>query len=476
MTSAGKMRYDPESLEGAGFLSAAGHVMRRGAAAFFIGALGLAGLAEAVEDSRPPKPRPMVLAVRAPAEVAASATLAGTDAKATDDTQSAATEDLPAIRGPYIVADAESGRVIEEYDALRPWYPASTSKLMTLYTVFKAVKAGQIRLDTRILYSANAAAEPASKMGFRPGTTLTLDNALKMMMVKSANDVAVAVAEAVGGSVEGFAYKMNLASQALGMTRSHWVNPHGLPDLGQVTTARDMALLGRALLVEFPEHREYLRLPAIKIGGRVLKNYNALLERYEGATGMKTGFICASGYNLVASARRGGRELIAVVFGEYGGKARTRRAAELLDEGFASGVTVTDAPVMIADAQSGKTFDAPLDMRPYVCGPRTRVASEANEDDDGAGAVTPEQSHLSVLPIYIGPPVAVSAIVPAVFGEAAFVAPIPRPRPDPNAPGDAAAVMNAFAPIDQGAETTAPAAAIGAAAGSASPLYSVLPR
>ena len=449
--------------------------MRRGTAAFLIGVLGFAAIAVAAEDARLPKPRPVVLAVRAPAEVTASATLAGTDAKATADTQAAATEDLPAIRGPYIVADAESGRVIEEYDALRPWYPASTSKLMTLYTVFKAVKTGQIRLDTRILYSANAAAEPASKMGFRPGTTLTLDNALKMMMVKSANDIAVAVAEAVGGSVEGFAYKMNLASQALGMTRSRWVNPHGLPDLGQITTARDMALLGRALLVEFPEHREYLRLPAIKIGGRVLKNYNALLERYEGATGMKTGFICASGYNLVASARRGGRELIAVVFGEYGGKARTRRAAELLDEGFASGVTVTDAPVMIADAQSGKTFDTPLDMRPYVCGPRrTRVASEANEDDDGAGAATPEQSHLSVLPIYIGPPVQVSALVPAVFGEAAFVAPIPRARPDPNAPDRA--VMNAFAPVDQGAQATAPAAAIGAAIGSPSPLYSVLPR
>jgi D-alanyl-D-alanine carboxypeptidase len=434
-------------------------------------------VAAEASEARLPKPRPVALSLRAPGTVA-SATLASTDAKAGEDAQASATEDLPDIRGPYIIADAQSGRVIEEFDAARPWYPASTSKLMTLYTVFKAVKAGEIRLDTRILYTANAAAQPASKMGFRPGTTMTLDNALKMMMVKSANDVAVAVAEAVGGSVQGFSYKMNLAAQALGMTRSHWVNPHGLPDPGQVTSARDMALLARALLTDFPEHRSYLKLPAIQFGGRVLRNYNKLLERYEGATGMKTGFICASGYNLVASARRGGRELIAVVFGEYGGKARTRRAAELLDEGFASGVTATDAPVMIAEAKSGENFAEPADMRPYVCGPRrTRVASEANDDDDDApGAAAPEQAHLSALPIYIGPPVRVSALVPAILGEKGFVAPIPRARPNPNVPADAAAVMNAFAPLDQAPEATAPAAAIGAAAGSPNPLNNVSPR
>jgi D-alanyl-D-alanine carboxypeptidase len=454
--------------------------MRRGAAAFLIGifwSVGVASAATEEADARLPKPRPVALSLRAPADLAAGATLASTDPKASEDAQASATEDLPDIRGPYIIADAATGRVIEEFDAARPWYPASTSKLMTLYTVFKAVKAGEIRLDTRITYSETAAAQPASKMGFRPGTTLTLDNALKMMMVKSANDIAVAVAEAIGGSVQGFSYKMNLNAQALGMKRSHWINPHGLPDPGQVTSARDMALLARALLTEFPEHRDYLKLPAIQIGGRVLKNYNRLLERYEGATGMKTGFICASGYNLVASAKRGGRELIAVVFGEYGGNARTRRAAELLDEGFSSGVTATDPPVMIADAKSGENFTEPADMRPYVCGPRrTRVASEANEDDDAAGAATPAQSHLSMLPIYVGPPVRVSALVPAVFGETGFVAPIPRARPDPNVPADAAAVMNAFAPLDEGAETTAPAEAIGAAAGSPSPLNSVLPR
>ena len=143
-------------------------------------------------------------------------------------------------------------RVIEESDALRPWYPASTTKLMTAYVTFEAIRAGQVSLDSAVLYSANAARQPASKMGFRPGTMITLDNALKMMMVKSANDIAVAVAETVGGSVAGFTNRMNAAANHLGMTRSHFVNPNGLPDENNYSTARDMAILGRTLLTEFP--------------------------------------------------------------------------------------------------------------------------------------------------------------------------------------------------------------------------------
>ena len=386
---------------------------------------------------------------------------------------------LPPIATPYIVAEAESGRVIEEFDALRPWYPASTTKLMTIYVVFSAIRAGEIALETRINYGPNAAAQPASKMGFKPGTTLTLDNALKMMMVKSANDIAVAVAEAVGGSVDEFSKRMNEASAALGMTRSHWVNPHGLPDGRQYTSARDMAVLARALLEDFPEYRDFYKLPAISIGGRVLRNFNSLIAHYHGATGMKTGFICASGYNLVGSAERGGRELIAVVFGASGGKARTRRAAELLDMGFASGVMATDPMVTLASAASGKRYDSPMDMREYVCGPRrSSVASEANEEDEPAsGAEIFEPTHLSELPIYTGPPVAVSAFVPPdppEYGDADFVARLPRARPRQEGEPDIA-VMNAFAP-EEGSASSPPAAAIGAAAGSASPLDGIVPQ
>ncbi len=384
---------------------------------------------------------------------------------------------LEAIQGPYIVVDVGSGRVVKEYDALRPWYPASTSKLMTIYVTFRAIQAGEIRFDSEITYSARAGGEPPSKMGFPVGTQIRLDDALKMMMVKSANDIAVTVAEGVGGSIDGFAARMNAESQRLGMTRSHWVNPNGLPDPGQRTTARDMALLARALLTEFPQYRDYFKLPAIEFGDRVIKNYNELLVHYPGATGMKTGFICASGYNLVASAKRGDRELIAVVFGEYGGNARTERAAELLDEGFAAPLPPTEQPVMLADARTGASYDTPLDLRPYVCGPRRVVPTSVASEEDTASTDLVEASHLTLLPIYLGPPVSVSAIVPppppvvAQFGEPGFVAPLPRPRPD--LPSEAE-VLNAFAPTDAG-DDSPPADAIGAAAGKPAPLRKVVP-
>ena len=256
------------------------------------------------------------------------------------------------LQGPYVVTDAQTGQVFAHHDAVRPWFPASTTKLMTLYVVFRAIAAGELTLESPVTVTARAAGQPPSKMGFRRGTMLTLDNALKMMMVKSANDIAVAVAETVGGSEAGFAERMNGEAQRLGMPRSHFVNPHGLPQPRQITTARDMAVLARALLTEFPQHRNFLNIHAIQFGKTVMRTYNPLLERYPGATGMKTGFICASGYNLVASAQRGGRELIAVVFGEHGGQARAERAAQLLNDAFvAAGVQLPAPPQPAPDAQ-----------------------------------------------------------------------------------------------------------------------------
>jgi hypothetical protein len=152
-------------------------------------------------------------------------------------------------------------------------------------------------------------------MGFSVGTVMNVDNALKMMLVKSANDIAVAVAETVGGSEPKFVEMMNAEAARLGMASTHFSNPNGLPDSGQVTTARDLAVLARATWVEFPEYREFFRIPAIKAGKRILRSPNRLLEEYRGTTGMKTGFICASGFNIVASAERNGRHLIAVVLG-----------------------------------------------------------------------------------------------------------------------------------------------------------------
>jgi D-alanyl-D-alanine carboxypeptidase len=387
------------------------------------------------------------------------------------------------VEAPYLLADAETGRVIEDFDALRPWFPASTTKLMTVYVVFRAMLAGEITADSAVTYSENAAAQPPSKMAFPPGATFTFDNALKMMMVKSANDVAVAVAESVAGSVEKFAERMNAEAARLGMSRSHFVNPHGLPDERQVTTARDMALLAKALLVEFPQHRDYYRVPAIQLGKKVMKNFNPLLERYPGANGMKTGYICASGFNLVASARRGDRELLAVVFGEYSGRARAERAAELLDEGFQSPAKPSGPVTTLATISSGAAYTTPLDMRPFVCeGKRAQTASEADPVEPGAKGATlaaaeAPVSHLGP-PIYLGPPVQIVVGKPRPspkVGDAEFVARIPKPRPALPTDQPAHDTMNAFAP-DASGDAGAPGEAIGAAAGAPRPLDDVKPQ
>lgn len=401
-------------------------------------------------------------------------------------------------RGPYLLADAETGQVIDHFDAQRPWYPASTTKLMTIYTVFRAVLAGEIDLDTPIAYTENAAAQPASKMAFPVGTKLTLDDALKIMMVKSANDIAVAVAEAVGGSVPGFAERMNREAARLGMQRSHFVNPHGLPDPGQVTTARDMALVARALLVEFPQHRPYYKIHAIKFGGKVLKNFNPLLERYPGANGMKTGFICASGYNLVASARRGEREVIAVVFGEYNGTVRAEHAAELLEEGFQAAQPLDGTVATLQDVSSGTAYTEPLDMGPFVCGRgKAQTASDnapAETQTRGVSAAGVALAAVQKLPpvsplgppLYLGPPVEVSIQVPPKppkldealdSGGSGLTVRIPRARParpeDPQRPH----VADAFAPSVEGtAARTPPAVAIGVVTGAPQPLRSVQPQ
>jgi D-alanyl-D-alanine carboxypeptidase len=365
--------------------------------------------------------------------------------------------------GPYVLVDAATGAVIDHFEARRPWYPASTTKLMTLYVTFRAIAAGQLRLDSPVTVSANSAAQPSSKMGFGAGVRLTLADALKMMMVKSANDIAVAVAETVGGSVEAFAERMNREAARLGMSRSHFVNPHGLPDERQVTSARDMAVLARALLTEFPQHRDFLKVHAIRLGDTVLRNFNSLLVRYPGANGMKTGFICASGYNLVASARRGEREVIAVVFGAYGGLERAEFAAKLLDKGFATGAARGSGPTL-ATVTSGERYDEPLDMRPFVCSPdRAAAASEANTD--GSGKPGEEVSRLTP-PVYLGPPQEVAVIDPkAAPGELGFEPRIPRPRPG----GED--VADAFVPVrPDGGAGHAPSEAIGDSLGDAAPL------
>jgi D-alanyl-D-alanine carboxypeptidase len=270
----------------------------------------------------------------------------------------------PAKATPSLVIDQDTGAVLSMQDATEPWYPASLTKLMTAYVVLDEIRAGRLSPDSLVVLSANAARQAPSKMGFRPGTVLTVDNALKMLLVKSANDIAVTLAEGIGGSVEGFAEMMNRSAQRLGMADSHFENPNGLPNLAHHSSAQDLAILARALLTEFPDYRDYFGIGAIALGGHVFHTYNGLLGRYPGVDGMKTGFICAGGFNTVVSAQRGGRRLIAVVLGQPSASVRSVVTANLLDKAFAAS-SWGSLSTLTGLARVG---GAPPDMHAEICG------------------------------------------------------------------------------------------------------------
>jgi D-alanyl-D-alanine carboxypeptidase len=292
---------------------------------------------------------------------------------------------------PVLVVDASSGQVLISEDATRPWNPASTTKMMTAYVALRAVREGRARMDTPLVASANAARQKPSKIGIRPGQEITLENALKVLMVKSANDVAVVVAEAIGGSVEGFSRLMNAEAQRLGMSESRFSNPHGFHAEGHQTSARDLAVLTRAMLFDFPDQQDLWGIGAVQLNGRTLNNTNGLIGRYAGASGMKTGFVCASGFNLVSTASRGGRTLIAVVLGASSGGDRVVRSAQLLDQAFGmwgggSGQTLNTLP------RSG--YSSAPNMRAQICSGRRRGTVLADDADYGgailAGSTGPD--------------------------------------------------------------------------------------
>ena len=220
--------------------------------------------------------------------------------------------------------DLNSGKVLEHQDAFRRWYPASLTKLMTAYVTFRAVAAGELALDSPIKVTKHAAAEPPSKMGFKPGSVMTLDNALKMMLVKSANDIAMAVGENVGGSEEAFVVRMNAEAQRLGMTGIAFRQSERAAFAGPVHDgARPRAAGDARSAREFPQYAPYFSIEGIKAGKKTLMSYNLLVGRYPGADGMKTGFVCASGFNMIGSATRGGKTLVAIVLGEKSAVERT---------------------------------------------------------------------------------------------------------------------------------------------------------
>ncbi len=340
----------------------------------------------------------------------------------------------PAQAEAQLLIEASTGKVLHAENATYPWYPASVTKLMTAYTTLRAIREKRVTFNTLLTVSKNAAAQQPTKMGFKVGTTLTIDNAMKMLMVKSANDMAVAIAEGVGGSIEGFADMMNANARLLGMSQSNFVNPNGLPAENHVTSARDLGILARALIREFPEDDFYWHISSIRYGNRVLHNYNSLIDRYPGADGMKTGFICASGYNVVASATRNGRRLIAIVLGAYSGAVRAQKAAQLLERGFNSGGLSWLTPSLGTVDALAPVDAQPPNLRDEMCGGhRRKSASEDNEEEEptadavAAGGETDNSSGQAFMlsslkpangKFVLGPPVETSAPVVVFTGPA----------------------------------------------------------
>lgn len=286
-----------------------------------------------------------------------------------------------------IVIDANTGKTLYESsaDALR--YPASLTKMMTLYIAFEALKSGKVSKSTRIPVSAYAAGRPPSKLGLKAGQTITLESAIYALVTKSANDVASALGEYFGGSEAGFARIMTAKARSLGMSRTVFRNPHGLPDARQVTTARDMARLGIALREHFPQYYGYFSTRVFDYGKRRYRNHNRLLGKVRGVDGIKTGYTRASGFNLVSSVRSGKRSIVAVVMGGRTGasrnaqmkkliaaylpKASTRDRGNLVAKGKAANVQVAGVPVL-------PRTDIPVPVRKPVSAATTETVAAAS--------------------------------------------------------------------------------------------------
>lgn len=233
-----------------------------------------------------------------------------------------------------ILVNADNGEVLYERRADLARHPASITKVMTLYLAFDAMAKGELRPGEPILISTHAASQPPSKLGLHPGQSLPVEDAVRVIAVKSANDVAVALAERLGGSEAAFVRMMNAKAAALGMANTHFVNASGLPNPAHVTTARDLATLSRAMLRDHADRYAGFSAPDFAWRGRLMMNHNHLLGLVDGVDGIKTGYTVSSGYTLAASAIRGGQRLIAIVLGSPTGRLRDANVTELLDAGF----------------------------------------------------------------------------------------------------------------------------------------------
>ena len=316
------------------------------------------------------------------------------------------------------VLDANTGKVLFSRNADARRYPASLTKMMTLYLVFEAIRAGRISTATRVPFSKNAAAEPPTKLGVRAGGSITVDTAIRALVTRSANDVSTAIAEMLGGSEAGFARMMTAKARQLGMNSTQFRNAHGLPNSQQYTTARDMAILGVALREHFPGRYDYFATRSFAYGKQRITTHNRLLGRVKGVDGIKTGYTRASGFNLVSSVQDNGRSIVAVVMGGRSGRSRDAHMIELIREHLPRASRRDGGPLIAAARPAPGALALPKTDIPM---PSFRPAGE----------------------------IAVAAYAPVTASAAPARPPTPVAAPIPSAPVPQASIDSRFdAPVD----------------------------
>lgn len=275
----------------------------------------------------------------------------------------------PAHAIPRLLVDMQTGEVLFDEGAGVPWHPASLTKMMTAYLAFAAIKAGRVTLDTPVTISKKAWNQAPAKSGLEVGASVSMKDALYILLVKSANDMAIAIAETVSGSDKAFVVEMNHMAKVMGLTATQFVNPNGLHADGQISSARDLAMLALYIRRDFPQYLPIFATEAVTLGTARLESNNGLLEHFAGTTGMKTGYVCASGLNIVATVERDGRQLLAVVLGGSSARERNEMAAELFLKGLAGALPGSGKSVVAL----ANIDEPPVDMRPLICGKKAKA-------------------------------------------------------------------------------------------------------
>ncbi|MCR6672230.1 D-alanyl-D-alanine carboxypeptidase family protein [Devosia ginsengisoli] len=324
----------------------------------------------------------------------------------------------PARANPMLLVDMDNFAVLYAEDAGQPWHPASLTKLMTAYVAFDQIALGKVSLDTPVVISRKAFNQAPSKSGLAVGSAVTLQDALYLLLVKSANDVAVAIAETIAGDEASYVALMNDTAARMGLTATHYANANGLHDPAQVTSARDLAILSLYIRQTFPQYMPIFGTATVMLNGKKLESENKLLETFAGTTGMKTGFICASGLNMVATVDRNGRRLLAVILGGASARDRNERTAELILRGLSGAATPTGQTVLTLGNNPGAL---PVDMRSQICGKEAKAYVASQEAAFPMG--------LKGQPSFLTDTVLTSSYVATDLGRIAVGVSLPRPRP-----------------------------------------------